>query len=66
MNFINPLGRTAGDTIQPRACMCPIEGGFSYTRNDNDSCIHCGCKCAEGGEYRTGNNVAALKTLTVS
>ena len=45
MNFVNPLGRSANDGPTPRACMCPVEGGFAAARNDNDNCIHCGyCK----------------------
>lgn len=66
MNFVNPLGRSANDGPTPRACMCPVEGGFAAARNDNDNCIHCGCHCAEGGAYRTGNNVAAVTTWRAS
>ena len=66
MNFVNPLGRNSDNGPTPRACMCPVEGGFAATRNDNDNCIHCGCICSEGGAYRTGNNVAATTTWTVS
>ncbi len=66
MNFVNPLGRNSDNGPTPRACMCPVEGGFAATRNDNDNCIHCGCLCSEGGAYRTGNNVAATTTWTVS
>ena len=29
MNFVDPLGRNSDNGPTPRACMCPVEGGFA-------------------------------------
>lgn len=64
MEFVNPLGRTAGSGSQPMACSC--HEGYAGYRGNNDSCIHCGCGCDSQGEYRTGNRTSALTTVRSS
>jgi putative bacteriocin precursor len=66
MNFINPIGRNAGDGIQPQACTCNTTSSFAGARSDNDSCIHCGFACGNSGEYRTGNHLRAYRTMRSS
>lgn len=55
MKFVNPIGRTPGSGVQPRACMCT--DGYAGYRGNDDGCVHCGCGCGGEGEYRTGNRV---------
>lgn len=64
MKFINPLGRTYSKKDRLNACMC--SENFFAAAKGNDSCIHCGCACSESGEFRSGNNVAATRTIRSS
>lgn len=66
MKFINPVGRELGDGVHFEACMCSDGGTFSSTKSVGDHCFHCGCWCGSGGEYRTGNRVAAVRTIRKS
>ena len=34
MKFVNPIGRTPGSGVQPRACMC-TDGYAGYRGNDD-------------------------------
>lgn len=43
MKFVNPIGRTPGSGVQPRACMCT--DGYAGYRGNDDGCVHCGCGC---------------------
>lgn len=61
MKFVNPIGRTPGSGVQPRACMCT--DGYAGYRGNDDGCVHCGCGCGGEGEYRTGNRVNAVATF---
>ncbi len=56
MNFINPLGRKAGDGVQPQACMC--SEGYASERGTSDTCMHCGCSC-DNSRHRDGNSKTA-------
>lgn len=64
MKFVNPIGRTPGSGVQPRACMCT--DGYAGYRGNDDGCVHCGCGCGGEGEYRTGNRVNAVATFRSS
>lgn len=67
MNFINPIGRSVGDGVQPKACMCST--GFASARGSESGitgCIHCGCGCGSNGEYHTGNKQTATITMRTS
>lgn len=48
MKFVNPIGRTPGSGVQPRACMCT--DGYAGYRGNDDGCVHCGCGCGGEGE----------------
>ena len=38
MKFVNPIGRTPGSGVQPRACMCT--DGYAGYRGNDDGCVH--------------------------
>ena len=56
MNFINPLGRKAGDGVQPQACMC--SEGYASQRSSITFCSHCGCTC-DVSFHRNSNHSCA-------
>lgn len=61
MKFINPIGRTPGSGVQPRACQCT--SGLAGYRGNNDNCVHCGCGCGSKTEYMAGNRIVSVRTL---
>lgn len=61
MKLVNPLGRTASNSLltsgKLRACMCSSATTFAGARG-NDSCLHCGCECSSQF-YDSGNYTRA-------
>ncbi len=52
--------------VRPMACVCHTTSGHANARNSNSwlsPCLHCGCSCDSKGQYKTGNRVAALRTI---
>lgn len=63
MDFLKPLGK--GSDIQPQACMCSTMDAHAGAKQSSwiPPCLHCGCSCGGSGEYKTGNRVAALRSI---
>jgi putative bacteriocin precursor len=68
MNFINPLGVSPIEGIQPRACMCSTTDGFIIGRGSaaQNTCARCGCHCNAGTVNLNANHNIAVTTNRAS
>jgi putative bacteriocin precursor len=67
VDFLKPMGKGLRDGEVPNACMCSSWEMHQVARQDYGpiiGCLHCGCACGGNGEYKTGNRVAAVTTIS--